>query len=258
MYGKTIAKCLEKHGISVVAGDYRHIDTDSCQDADLLIVGCPIFYLKVPENFALWLKNFLEKFSFPAGAAYISHGGTGGGTKHVLGTLCSLLASHGTRLLNTGDFGNMSTFSPTWSLGNTRRILAFSNLPNEETFKKVMYFAERTYTNAESDRFMENNFPSVSIPEPRDLGTRLTKWVITRHTIDENCIHCGICTRNCPVGAIDDKTRSVDRKACIACFGCVNNCPTGAMHMSVLGKRLTGFRRFCQKHDIDIKRHMPK
>lgn len=43
---------------------------------------------------------------------------------------------------------------------------------------------------------------------------------------DKNCVRCGICVVNCPVGAIDkaDPTKT-DKKKCISCMRCVAVCP---------------------------------
>ena len=40
------------------------------------------------------------------------------------------------------------------------------------------------------------------------------------------CTHCGLCVRNCPVGAIDaEDPGKVDASKCLRCLACVRLCP---------------------------------
>jgi len=56
-------------------------------------------------------------------------------------------------------------------------------------------------------------------------------------TIDlPSCIYCGMCSRKCPVAAIEvkkqDKSWSIDPFKCIVCNGCVEVCPKKCLYMN--------------------------
>ena len=51
------------------------------------------------------------------------------------------------------------------------------------------------------------------------------------HKISDECVKCGECANNCPVGCISegDKKYQVDASQCIDCGACEGSCPTGAI-----------------------------
>ena len=48
----------------------------------------------------------------------------------------------------------------------------------------------------------------------------------------EDCVSCGICVEECPVGAIsmNGEAAVIDEKACIRCGKCHDVCPREAVH----------------------------
>lgn len=48
---------------------------------------------------------------------------------------------------------------------------------------------------------------------------------------EEKCDRCGICQRRCPVGAIQEKDKSlfIDSRSCIGCADCIADCPRSAI-----------------------------
>ena len=51
------------------------------------------------------------------------------------------------------------------------------------------------------------------------------------YVISDDCVSCGSCESECPVGAISqgDAHYEIDPDACVDCGTCAGACPTGAI-----------------------------
>jgi NAD-dependent dihydropyrimidine dehydrogenase PreA subunit len=58
------------------------------------------------------------------------------------------------------------------------------------------------------------------------LGGKIMARVIT-----DECVKCGTCAANCPVGAISegDSKFNIDKDTCIDCGACEADCPSSAI-----------------------------
>ena len=50
------------------------------------------------------------------------------------------------------------------------------------------------------------------------------------YVIGDDCIACGTCQGECPIGAISEgEIFSIDADLCVECGTCMNACPTDAI-----------------------------
>ncbi|MBF0398488.1 MAG: EFR1 family ferrodoxin [Desulfobacterales bacterium] len=251
--GRLIGHEWQKAGLSVEIGEYRDINKSSLSYYDIIAIGTPVNYMDVPINLKQWL-NDIPRIDGVAIVAFVTFGGSGDGQHNTAYSLLELMADKGGVPVGIATFGNMSTFAPTWSLGNEKRTLSYKHLPNETTYKQVRKFSEeilRKISSGQPVKF-EKEFGMETLMKiiPQIWFTKL---MITNHIIDKNaCIKCGTCIHKCPASAIDLEKQSVDDERCIACLGCINNCPANAVKMNFFGKPVYGFNEFLKRKQIKI------
>jgi len=251
--GQAIAAQLRDGGLTVEASDYRRTDVSALGGSDLIVLGSSVMYADVPVNLRSWLEE-LPNIEGTAVGSFVTFGGPGDGQRHTAAALSKLAAKRGGVPVGMDMFGAMSTFAPTWSLGNTKRILAYRDLPSAETYQRARAFARGLLARVETGE-------SVAITDEFSKATimralpqvALIKRVITGHGVDRDlCIDCGSCVRSCPASAIDPMAGTLDRGRCVACLGCINNCPAGAVTMSFMGKPVYGWPQFLARNEITI------
>jgi ferredoxin/menaquinone-dependent protoporphyrinogen IX oxidase len=250
---KLVAATLRAEGLEAEAVRARDVRDEQIAAADLVILGSPVFYMDIPEGMQRLLAR-LPSLAGKTGAAFVTFGGEGTNEQNTSVRLLRELAARGASPVGCNRFSNMSAFAPTWSNGNPKRTLRYRHLPNEQTYDEVRAFARKALAGARAGEVDAGEMSYGWEEWTRIVDARwMTKAAIGRHAINaETCIKCGACEKTCPVGAIELASRRIDDSACVVCLGCVNNCPTGALEMEMLGTRLEGFRRFCERFDISF------
>lgn len=169
---------------------------------DLVIFGAPVHGGLIPEAAAARFKKFKGE-----------------------GTPCVLVASYGNRhyddaLVQMADIASDSGFTPQGAAAVIGRH-TFGEVqvdrPNAEDLQQAADFFKKLIENIDEAK-------KLDVPGRRPYESKGVKGKFRPQT-KEDCGECGLCVRNCPVGAIamDCVTISDD---CISCFRCIRSCPT--------------------------------
>lgn len=63
-------------------------------------------------------------------------------------------------------------------------------------------------------------------------------------SINDNCVHCGACEKNCKAEAIKQKDKFVDSSKCVMCFNCLGQCKFNAISYTRLNQPNPNKRKF--------------
>ncbi|MBU2490353.1 MAG: EFR1 family ferrodoxin [Proteobacteria bacterium] len=252
-YGRLMGRVFQESGLTVHACDIRDCKGVRPADFDLVMAGTPVHYMDVPPNVRAWFCG-LDRLDRTPVASYATFGGPGDNQHNTAHTLLTLMVEKGGVPAGIATFGNMSTYAPTWSMGNEARTLKYRHLPDASTYDQVAGFARAVLARVRQGEVdsPEREFDFADWAKHLPM-VGICKLLTTDHRIiEDKCIGCGICRDGCPVGAIDPDHPPVDTKKCVLCLGCVNNCPQGAVNMKYLGKKVYGFPEFLRQQDIKL------
>lgn len=197
--------------------DAMEINVDSRQ---LLIIGIPVYAGRVPNI----LLPFLSRLQGNGGhaIAIVNYG-----NRHfddALSELVEILKQAGFNVVAAAAFVSEHAFSSK---------IAYQR-PDERDMLYCDLFAEKAYRklNEGSNRsvVVPGNVPPGPYYRPLDINGLPYDFRKIKPETSSDCIKCGICAVNCPMGTIDSEDFQRINGICIKCCVCVKACVVGAKH----------------------------
>jgi flavodoxin len=139
--GKVLAKTFERKGITVCYGDIRDLDQTEIIDADLIVLGAPVFYYDVPG----FVKNYIQSLPDLKGvpvAAYVTFGGPEGNQHNAACSILEGLVEKNGVPVGLNTFMTISSYSLSFKAdGEDIKTIQNSILPDRNTYAMVREYA---------------------------------------------------------------------------------------------------------------------
>lgn len=162
------------------------------------------------------------------------------------GARCALAAVYGNRavdntLAQMEDYARNAGFQP---IATVSAVAAHSLLPefaagrpDDADCQQLTAFGKQIL-----EKFTSGSDTCPPIPGEHNCKAKRAGLI---PTVNANCTSCGLCARECPVGAISyDNFTVTDPSKCITCMRCVSRCPVHARSVdAAIVAQVTDFLR---------------
>lgn len=220
--GDVMAKKFERLGATVHTHDITSLQArQSAWDAsayDGIVFGFPVHSLRAPRIARDWLRTVRSRGQ--KSAMFFTFGGFTVPPAHH--STREILQEQGFAVVASAEFPGAHTFNA----GGWR---AFEHRPDERDKELAGKYARIVHARfADKDTGVVGELETnVFSDEQLDQFEVFRFKVITRLPSRDGaeCSGCGLCEQECPTGAMDAQTGTVDSLLCIACLRCLAVCP---------------------------------
>ena len=223
---KRIGEATDDIAVSITE-HYKKQNFSFNEKSEALGVVSPTYSWGLP----IVVTEYLQKLDLKYKPEYIFFIATYGTTPGQTGRFADdILASKGLPLSAKFGVKMPDTWTPIFDLSNKERVQHI----NDNSELQIDYIIKQLKNKVSGD-FMKNKMPYTITKLIHNLGYDLMRK--TKHfSVEDTCVGCGLCAKNCPVSAIQIKERRPVwvKEQCAMCLSCLHHCPKFAIQY---GKR---------------------
>ena len=172
------------------------------------------------------VQEFLEKLTLHSQPSYLWFAATYGTTPGQTGRFAEdILKRSG--LTISAKFGVQmpDTWTPLFDLSSKEKVRRINAAAEPQIDHIIQLIQNRT-----SGDFMQRKMPLLLAKTVYAIEYSSMRQTHHFH-VEDSCIGCGLCARNCPVSAIQlqDKKPVWVKERCVMCLSCLHHCPKFAI-----------------------------
>ncbi|MBB6480155.1 EFR1 family ferrodoxin [Spirochaeta isovalerica] len=216
-----LGKALKELGEISISSIEENIPVGS--DTDLLILGGPIYAGNIPEKLIRWLLRNVESNKCSGKAIVFT---TSAGLKNAFGnkSMSLKLIKKGYSIYGTAAF----EMPRNYYFGSYEK-------PASDIIKEEL----KSISEKSADFIRSIDWDSPIKPDSKgilqldlfaELFSVMARFMGKSYRVDESCIRCGKCVKNCPTRNIRMNENGVKfNLSCMHCTRCLHGCPVNAI-----------------------------
>lgn len=194
------------------------------------------------------VKEFLQKLELDRTPSYIWFAATYGTTPGQTGYFTNEILKEKNYPVSAYFSVKMpDTWTPAYDLSNQAHVKEI----NEKAEPQIDFILNQIKNRTKGD-FMQRKVPVLIAKCFYNMEYDSMRKT-SHFAVEDTCIGCGLCVKNCPVSAIDllDKKPIWNKERCVMCLSCLHHCPKFAIQY---GKRTKNHGQYIHPPFINPKK----
>jgi len=228
MTADTYADLFRRAGHQVTTSSME--DCDQVGECDLILIGGPIYAGNMPDYVIQWVRKTVPPSQGTKAIIFTTSAGLA--NAHGVRSIGKKLVRKGYRVIDT----------QTYEMPRNFYIDKYAPTPKEEQRQQLTRMVSQVGESlANLKETGEMTFPEnvLGIDLLADVFRIMAKSMGHNFHIDDSCVGCGKCEKNCPKANIRHAEKRYG-SSCMMCTRCIHGCPVNAI--SYKGKKIEQYK----------------